>query len=228
MHHPDKRIILYRPNNASEYNVIGQNRFVYYFTLDVDNGSNLDYYPLMRTLTYAKLIEALSKPGATFVCVESLTDAKALKKNRITKEPNAFGDIFKKSRAVVVVGSEYESAVQRQAVREGVSGDTFVADELPWGRWFIPNKVIEHKGEFYLRTQTTEGMRRKRPAIVRYIDKDGNRLNHSEIKDVLPEAKGSDKQEAWGVTGEVRVRTVKFSNILRMRLNGETVVLAKD
>ena len=177
----------------------------------------------MKTLSYAELIEVLSKPGATFVCIESLTDAKLLKTG------NPLGQVFKKSRAVAMVGARYEASVNRQLEARNDTAD-FKADSLPWGAWLIPNKVITHKGEFYLRTQTTFGQRRVRPAKVRYVNAEGRFLSRETVAPFLPKASHSVKQEQAGAYGlaektQVEVRTTKFSNIMRLRLNGETVAL---
>ena len=174
----------------------------------------------MKALTQDELVQVLRKPGNVIVGIDSLTDSKA------RKTGNPFGTIFKRTRCVAMVGAEYGKAVNRQGEREGFKAE-FVADSLPWGEWLIANKVITHKGELYLRTQTTAGMRRKRPAIVRYIGEDGNPIAREKALEYVPASKGSAKQEKCGVYGEVMVRTIKMANILRLRINGETVILVK-
>jgi hypothetical protein len=182
----------------------------------------------MKTITTAELIELLrDTKGAMIVGVESLTDAKATKKDRVTKAPNTFGDIFKKSRSVVMMGANYEASVNRQHEREHGSEGEFIADSLPWGEWFIKNKVIIHKGELYLRTQTTVGQRKVRPAKVQYMDASGSPLTYADVKPFLPVDNGSDKQRAHGVEGEVKVRTFKLSSILSLRIGGETVMISE-
>lgn len=44
----------------------------------------------------------------------------------------------------------YENAVNNRLEKQG-SESNFVAQSLPWGRWFVDNLLIEHKGELYLR-----------------------------------------------------------------------------
>jgi hypothetical protein len=177
----------------------------------------------MKTLSFDQLVAELEKPGCRIAALETLTDA------RLRKTGNTLGDVFKKSRVVTMTGAKYEQAVNRQHEREhGVTG-SFVADSLPrpGDKWLVPNKVIinEEKGTLYLRTQTTIGQRRTRPAIVRYVNAEGRFLSRETVAPFLPKASPSAKQEAYGVQGEVMVRDYKFTSIMRLRLNGETVAL---
>ena len=50
----------------------------------------------------------------------------------------------------VAIGTSYENAVNNRNERINGSRD-FVAESLPWGQWEIANKVISHKGNYYLR-----------------------------------------------------------------------------
>ena len=177
----------------------------------------------MNKLSYQSLIEKLqNKAGTAIVGLLALTDAKANKTN------NPFGDIFKQVRAVGFVGVNYEASVNREAGRQGGQAD-FQADSLPWGQWLVPNKVIEHKGEFYLRTQTTPGTRRNCPAkVLCYRDAAGHFLNKEKVKPFLPVARESNKQqEETGIEKTVWVRTYKFSSIQKIRIGGETYQLSK-
>lgn len=173
----------------------------------------------MKTLTQSEFVALLaSHKGAAFLGLDTLTDAKA------KKTGNPYGVILKRARCVTQTGVGYEGAVNRQGGREGVEAE-FVADRLPWGKWLVPNKVIEHNGRLYLRTQTTAGMRRKRPAVVRYLTPNGERLTREAVRPFLPEKTGSAKQESHGVMEEIQVRAIALDNVLRVRVNGETVIL---
>lgn len=175
----------------------------------------------MKSLDYNKLIKMLeAKKGTAIVGIQALTDAKA------KKTGNPFGVIYKQIRAVGFVGANYEQSVNREALRQGGKAE-FDAESLPWGKWLVPNKVIEHKGEFYLRTQTTPGIRRNCPAkVICFRNEKGNFLNKNEVKPFLPVARESNKQqEETGIDKTVWVRTYKFSSIQKIRVNGETFEL---
>ena len=179
----------------------------------------------MKTLTYSKLIEKLkSAKGAAIVGIEALTDAKPLKTG------NPFDGILKHVRAVGFVGADYGKAVQREGERQGAEkAAEFVAESRPWGEWLIPLKVATHKGEFYLRTQSTPGQRRKQPArLLCYRDNKGQFLSPDAVKPFLPKKAESKKQAESGLAEKIDVREYKFSSIRKVRIGGETFQLVKD
>lgn len=192
----------------------------------------------MNTLTHSQFVNILNAhAGAAIVGIEALTDAKALKKNRDTKEPNTFPaqTILKHVRAVGFVGADYEKAVQREGARQGAEAASgFEAESLPWGEWHTPGKVISHKGGFYLRTQTTPGQRERQAArLIGYRDTQGRFLSRDEVKPFLPAPSVSRKQEAVGVgegdaKRQIMVRTYAFSSIRKVRVNGKTFALVPD
>jgi len=178
-------------------------------------------FPVMETITHNELIELLaSRKGTTFIGIDALTDSGALK----TGNPFPGKVILKQSRAVATVGADYGSAVNREIEKAGGS-ESFEAQSLPWGEWSIPGKVISHKGEFYLRTQTIPRQRRNRPAVVKYRDREGRFLSRDAVSPYLPKEKESAKQEKAGLEGvesQVKPRNFKFSSLLRVRVNGKT------
>jgi len=183
----------------------------------------------MKTLTHTQFIALVSAhAGAAIVGIEALTDAKARKTN------NPHGPIMKHVRAVGFVGANYEAAVQREGERQGADASSFVASSLPWGAWHVPNKVISHKGEYYLRTQTTPGQRQRQAAkVLAYRDAKGMFLSPDDAKPFLPAPSYSVKQGNVGVGDEgahnqVMVRTYKLSSIRKVRVNGETFELLPD
>ena len=179
---------------------------------------------LMKSLTHSQFVKIIqSTQGAAIVGLEAITDAKPLKTG------NPFDGINKHVRAVGFVGANYGEAVKREGERQGADASGFVADSRPWGQWLIPNKVAEHKGELYLRTQSTPNQRRKQPArLLAYRDNSGKFLSRDEVKPFLPKKTESAKQAAAGLAGKVDVREYKFSSIRKVRVNGETFALVKD
>lgn len=176
----------------------------------------------MKKITPAQLVERIKTiNGNVFVTLETLTDAKA------RKTGNPFGTILKQSIAHVAIGHNYEAAVNRQGIREdNVPTEAFKANALPWGEWLVPNRLITHKGEIYVRTQTNPNMRHNRAPRVQYRDTAGKFLSRAEVKPLLPAKSESARQAAFGNEGEVTVRTFKLSSIRRIRIGGETLTVA--
>ena len=171
----------------------------------------------MKEITPAQLVQKITAiNGNVFCTLETLTDAKA-------KKSCPFGTVLKQSIAHVAIGHNYQNAVNAQAGRdENENAGTFVAAPLPWGEWLVPNRLIAHKGEVYVRTQTTPSVRSGRPAKVQYRDTTGKFLSREDVKPHLPEKKESARQAAFGNEGEIQVRTLKISSIRRIRIGGET------
>jgi len=173
----------------------------------------------MKTISQNELLKIISESkGAIPVGLFSVTDARA------RKTGNPYGKIFKLCRAVGFVGANYQRAVENEAARQGENASEFQAESLPWGNWLIQNKVIEHKGELYLRTQTAPGQRRKQPArVTGYLSESLQILSREQVKPFLPESRESSKQQdEAGLSETVWVRTYKFNSIKKIRINGKT------
>lgn len=69
---------------------------------------------------------------------------------KIPKKYGLCGVVTKVVSKVVQLNYSYENAVNNRLEREGKDRD-FEAQKLPWGEWFVANKIIAHKGKFYLR-----------------------------------------------------------------------------
>lgn len=69
---------------------------------------------------------------------------------KIPKKYGISGVVTKVVSKVVQLNYSYENAVNNRLEREGKDRD-FTAQSLPWGVWFVTNKIIAHKGKFYLR-----------------------------------------------------------------------------
>ncbi len=177
----------------------------------------------MKTLNYSGLLEIVkNSKGVLIVGIRALTDSRARKTN------NPFGVIYKEISAVGFVGANYGKAILNEGFRQGETVE-FEAQALPWGNWLVINKVIEHKGALYLRTQTTPGQRRKQPAkVLNYRNASGHILNRELVKPFLPVASESAKQQDAGLDETIWVRTYAFSSIKKIRVNGETFKLEEQ
>lgn len=166
-----------------------------------------------------QILDAVAIAGARPVGIVADVDAKARK--------NPFGDIRKRVRVVGFVGADYQSAVKNEAARQGSNGKAFKAESLPWGEWVpgFENRVITHKGNFYLRTQSTPGQRNRQPArVLAYRGEDGRFLSRDDVKPFLPPERESAKQQATaGLSRTVHVRTYSFEGIRSLRVNGKTL-----
>ena len=118
-------------------------------------------------------------------------------------------------------GYSYENAVNNRLDKIGENAD-FVADKLSWGEWVIPNKVITHKGELYLRFYTTENANMQ----VLYL-LDGRVATAEETKAILtfiPQRAESKRQSESGLTEhQVQPMSIKVENIVRVVGGGKTI-----
>lgn len=175
----------------------------------------------MKKITHAELLSLIcSKKGSYPIGIESITDTRA------KKTGNPYGKIFKHSRSVGFVGVNYEASVNREAERQG-ENQTFEAEPLSWGQWKYYGKVIEHKGEYYLRVQTTPGQRdRQQTNVINYLSDTGEKLDKNLIKPFLPPVRESNKQqEETGINRTIFVKNFSFKSIKKIRLGGKTYLL---
>lgn len=173
-------------------------------------------------LTHAQLINWLKQtPGAILMGIESLTDTKARKTN------NPYSKILKRSKFIGMTGVSYEKATNKAAAAQGVK-ESFKAESLPWGVWFIPNTLITHKGEFYLRFQSTHKQRAKSKRIILdYRNEKGQIIPREEAEKFIPAPSVSAKQQNMGIEQTVEVRTMNLNSIRKIRIMGTTYQLVK-
>lgn len=173
----------------------------------------------MKTISHAELVELIKNTKGAFpIGLLTNTEAKA------RKTGNPFGEIRKISRLVGFCGAKYEDAVNREGGRQGVDTN-FEAESRSWGQWVVPNKVAEHKGRLYLRTQSTPGQREQsRAKVLSYLNLEGQPLKKSDIEQFLIEKSSSKKQENAGLSKEkqIEVREFAFDSIQKIRVNGKT------
>lgn len=130
------------------------------------------------------------------------------------------GNVTKLVKCQAQIGYNYENAVNNRIAKQGGEA-TFEAERLPWGEWEIPNKVITHKGERYLRYYYTAN-----GAIETIWFVNGRIASSEEYAKIMAYLASKDKtshrQTLEGlVDNQVRPRTVKFANILTLAVGGE-------
>ena len=115
----------------------------------------------------------------------------------------------------------YENAVNNRLEKQG-DERVFVAKSLPWGEWVEgqENKLILHKDSLYLRYYEVQNA--KRATIWLVNGRTANAEEFRKIMDYLKSKKdNSNTQSNVGlVENQVKPRTVKVSNIIRLAVNG--------
>jgi hypothetical protein len=175
------------------------------------------------TLTQKQLLERLkNSQGTVIVGIEAITDARA------NKTGNPHGKILKHVRAVGIVGADYQTSVNNEALRQN-GKPVFKAEKLPWGEWLVNGKVIQHNGRLYMRTQCTPGQRRKQPAkVLSYRDENGKFISKDEAMKFVPVRQESTKQQnKTGIEKTLWVSTYAFDSIKKVRIGGQTYELTK-
>lgn len=181
----------------------------------------------MNKLTHSELAALITaRPGAFPVGILAETDARLLK----TGNPNK--SVKKTVRTVGFVGANYQKAVRREGERQGAEqAENFVAKPRPWGEWVkgAEGKIATHKGQFYLRTQSTPGQReRARTKVLNYRGENGQFLKFEEVKPFLPAKSYSTRQADVGIEGEgqqINVNEYGFSSLKKVRIAGKTYVI---
>lgn len=117
----------------------------------------------------------------------------------------------------------YENAVNNRGEKEQGAPIDFVAAPLSWGSWFdgLVNKVIEHKGELYLRYY---GLKNGKVESEYFVGGKPATAEQVSLIKQFTEKKPSATQTAVGLTeNQVIARCVKFSNIISITMNGITL-----
>jgi hypothetical protein len=127
------------------------------------------------------------------------------------------------SMSGVQINANYENAVNNRLPKGDGDGERFVAESLPWGEWLIPNKVIIHKGKYYLRLYVTKSVKK---TTSYYID--GVKSNEN-IGAEIRESKPSARQAEVGIDEKDMVKpfTICADNVSEITLNGVTYNIVK-
>ena len=133
------------------------------------------------------------------------------------------GNVQKLVRTRVQLNYSYENAVNNRIEKQG-GERTFVAQSLPWGSWVEgqENKLIEHKGNLYLRYYEYKGAEYKQTWFV-----DGEQASAEQFSAIINylESKkkpSSNRQSESGLTeNQVKPKLAKVNEILMLNVNGE-------
>jgi hypothetical protein len=134
------------------------------------------------------------------------------------------GNVQKLVSTRVQINYSYENAVNNRLAKQGEER-TFVAQSLPWGSWVKgqENKLIEHKGNLYLRYYEYKGADYRQMWFVDGVE--ANPIQFRAIIDYLESKKkksSSNRQTESGLTeNQVKPKLAKVSEILKLNVNGE-------
>lgn len=156
-----------------------------------------------------------SKGMPMFASVLQKTDARPLKKDRVTKEANPFQSIVKIAKVSILLNSEYEKAVTNQLAKEHKSADEYAKGENTMPLVFGENNqfIGMFKGEFVLQYRPNDNVkpRTKFVADTKLIDK-------NKIENFLPVQKQAENQ---GTDREILWRKLYLRNVIKIAINGQ-------
>ena len=159
-----------------------------------------------------------SQKSHTFVSVVYENEVKMNKRGN-----PYYGRVTKRVSAQMSFCYSYENACNNRITEDDV---VFVAESLPWGEWLMPNKVITHKGEYYIRLYDING---RKPHTDYFVDgKPATMEQYREFASFLPKSKVvSEKQSEHGIEEERQVypRAIKMSCIKEFTMNGVTYTM---
>jgi hypothetical protein len=151
-----------------------------------------------------------------FAAIGYEVDAKCVKpKTNKLINPDGTCRVRKRCYVNIRVGLDYERTVNTHLKKEGKDGVETL--NLPWGIWLLPNLVIKHKDNFYLRVYPAKAL-----DIVYMLD--GKEVDKSKVEHWLAPQKDNNR---YGLDDKVVVRTIKFSNIQKLIADGETWYVTK-
>lgn len=141
---------------------------------------------------------------------------------KVRKTGNPFTEpIIKRTEINVSFFGNYQNAVNNRLKKAGLEAD-FTANPLAWGEWLVPNKIITHKGEKYVRFYLHKNSNPKTEYFY-----NGDPLTGSELmnaKTFFQESSTSARQTDAGLEDENQCKpfTLQINNILQITVNGET------
>jgi hypothetical protein len=170
--------------------------------------------PLKKMKTLFEIVSEIK--GAKIASIRYVSEVK------VPKNRGLVGVVEKDVQMQVQLNWGYENVVNNRLEKQG-DERVFKAQSLRWGAWFEGqvNKIILHKGELYLRAYTMNSNTKK---VVSYFV-DGVAATAEQIAIIKEYEQSKNKvsatQSESGLTeNQVRPMSIKFTNILELRVNG--------
>lgn len=132
---------------------------------------------------------------------------------KLPKKLGINGVVTKHTEGVIQLKYSYENAVNNRLEKQG-DERLFEAKGLPFGEWFIPNFLIAHKGEMYLRFYTFKGGNLETTYFV-----DGRKANENEtalIKSYKAQRESNTQANAGLTENQVRPCALKCVNLISL------------
>ena len=175
----------------------------------------------MRQITPLSLISVLANlKGGTMVYLTSLTDVDV-------PFYYCLGKVQKFCRQSVQVGCSYENSVNNRLERKGFNR-AFRSSYLPWGRWLILNRIIEHRGKYYARFYKTAN---SNPQIVYLVNGRVATPREARIIKMYDSLRTfSRRQSMYGLSRmeQTNVRNYDLTNIISISAEGETYNVVRE
>lgn len=170
------------------------------------------------------LIERIENlKGCKIVTITYRTSVKLPKKYGID------GAVTKETKTQGQLNYDYTNAVNNRLEKQGGERE-FVAQNLPYGKWVNgqENKLIEHKGELYLRFYTMKNAKSEKAYFVNGMPATAEQIvvikNYESSK-----YQQSGTQAAVGlVENQVMPKNIKLSNIIELRVDKEIITPNKE
>ena len=173
-----------------------------------------------RTITRSELVDLLRGQSTTFAGFIASTEPSMVKKDRETKVPNPYlGRVRKFSKVVATAGDfDFESAVDRQRLRENPDADKYTVGQRAWGSHVADSGLVEHNGKYYMRV-----LHPKSESMYIVDNRPATDAEVAEIKRYLPVMKPSERH---GTDKPIIYRDYSLDNILEIRIGGEVLSVA--
>lgn len=153
----------------------------------------------------------------TFVCSIKTASIATINYNSLVKLPKKYGIngvVEKVVTLQALIGGSYTNAINNRLAKLGIENVEWIDAPLKWGEWVVKNKIISHKGEFYLRYYPLPNTK----VNVTYLV-DGKLATEDQAKVIksyiASKSTTSAKQDSVGINGknQVMCRSVKFSGV---------------
>jgi hypothetical protein len=177
----------------------------------------------MKTITTSDLVNLLlSETGksAKPIGFSAITKVNAVKKDRVTKIPNPYDEIFKLSKVSAFINYSYEASTNYQRLREKRPAN-FIAEDRKWGE--AVNNALVRLGEKYYLNVKIEKTRKP----IYLIKKNGSFhvIKKELVAPFLPLPSLPSRQE---LQNEVIVRNYGIETITRFNINKEQFRIKDD
>ena len=170
------------------------------------------------------IVDNTTNSGVTFASILQVTEPKMTKGGRAGKPVNPyFGRVTKKTKAVIMLGNNYGSAIENRSKK--LTGETIEFDSEPMkGRHWLDgytNLIAENDNSEQLYLRTYHNLSKGKPSVTYLIDgQEANESQVSEMKEWLPKSYSSKKQEEAGLCEEEQIvpRDVKLENVKELKI----------